>query len=439
MLEDTLVAFYNLDYPNKQLVLLDDTRYDLPGGDPAALRAYGAEIEALCTRLKVDLFRRRWRGAKAGIVNDFLDFTAGRAKEGSVYRPLSGKPLPPAARYIAIFDADQNPFPNFLNDLVSIMERNPRMAFVQTPQVYTNTRHNRVSQAAALQQSVFYEYICEGKGLENAMFCCGTNVLFRIEALQAVGGFDESSVTEDFATSWKFHAAGWESLYYPRACAFGMGPEDLGSYFKQQFRWALGTVGQFGRVLASLWRRPGLFHSTHWGEYLLSCSYYLIGFAFLILVSCPILYLFFNVPTYFANPELYIAFFVPYFSLSMGLFLWTLRQRHYRMKDLMLGQLLIAVSFPVYIKASLQALIGIKGRFVVTPKGVGAALPIRDIWPQLLLLGINAAAVVWGLNRLWFEREPVGALVVNTLWAVYHCALLSSVFYFNTPRAQEEI
>ena len=214
LLEKTLITFYNLSYPNKNIYFLDDTRYDLPDGRPEEMAAYRRSIDELCRRIGVNLFRRQWHGAKAGMINDFLAFTKGEARNGFEFQDFSGKERKEAEKYIVVFDADMQPFPNFIEALVAQMESNPKLAFIQTPQYYSNLEYNRISRAAGAQQSVFYENICEGKSLQDAMFCCGTNVIFRREALLDVGGFDETSVTEDFATSLQFHLKGWSSAYY---------------------------------------------------------------------------------------------------------------------------------------------------------------------------------------------------------------------------------
>ncbi|MBW2708364.1 MAG: glycosyltransferase [Deltaproteobacteria bacterium] len=433
VVEDTLVAFYNLTYPNKTIYFLDDTRYDLPGQDPAERKRYRQSIDEMCQRIGVHLFRRQWRGAKAGMINDFLDYTEGKEKAGFEYHNYSGTENREKEKYIVVFDADQNPLPAFVEPLIARMEAEPKLAFIQTPQYYTNFDSNRIARASGLQQAVFYEYICEGKSLTDAMFCCGTNVIFRREALMDVGGFDEASVTEDFATSLKFHLKGWRSAYLSKVLAFGMGPEDLGGYFKQQFRWALGTVGLFRQILGFFLRHPRQLVFVKWWEYFLSSTHYFIGLVFLILALCPLLYMFFNVPSYFARPEIYALFFVPYFVFTLTLFFWTLKQRKYGFKDLILGQLLMSITFPVYIKASILGLMGVKGTFGITPKGGAMQLPLKALWPQLSLAVLNFSAVVWGVNRLVYEREPMVALMVNMCWCFYHFLVLSFVLYFNKP------
>lgn len=433
VVEDTLVTFYNLTYANKYIYFLDDTRYDLPGQEPEERKRYRQAIDEMCQRIGVHLFRRQWRGAKAGMINDFLDYIEGKQKEGFEYHNYSGTEKVEKEKYIVVFDADQNPLPEFVEPLIARMEADPKLAFIQTPQYYTNFDSNRIARASGLQQAVFYEYICQGKSLTDAMFCCGTNVIFRREALMDVGGFDETSVTEDFASSLKFHLKGWRSAYIGKVLAFGMGPEDLGGYFKQQFRWALGTVGLFRNVLGFFLRHPKQLVFVKWWEYFLSSTHYFIGLVFLILVLCPLLYLFLNVPSYFADPEIYAIFFIPYFVLTITIFFWTLRQRHYVFKDLLLGQLLMAITFPVYIKASILGLMGVKGTFGITPKGGAMKLPLKALWAQLSLAILSFSAVIWGINRLIYEREPMVALVVNMCWCLYHFLILSSVLYFNNP------
>jgi cellulose synthase (UDP-forming) len=330
-----------------------------------------------------------------------------------------------------VFDADMNPFPNAVESLVAAMEADPKMAFIQTPQYYTNFEGNRIARASGLQQVIFYEYICEGKGIEGAMFCCGTNVIFRREALASVGGFDERSVTEDIATSVKFHMHGWHSAYSPKVCAFGMGPEDLGSYFKQQFRWALGTLGLIRRLLDHFIRNPRAMRPAIWWEYFVSSSYYLVGAVFLLMVLTPMTYLLFRIPTYFARPEIYFLAFVPYFALTMFIFFTTLSERQYRMRDIIQGQLLINITFPVYIQAAWWALLGKRGRFVVTPKAGAKTLPLRNMLPQVFLFILCYVTIVWGACRVYYEREAISAVLVNMFWCLYHAIVLGSVFYFN--------
>lgn len=400
VLEDTFRSITNLHYPEKNVYFLDDSSDE----------SYKKEAEEIAEKFGLKLFRRKERhGAKAGIVNDCL-------------KTLKEK-------YVAVFDADQNPKQGFLMDLVPIMESDDKLAFIQTPQFYSNISDSHVAKAATYQQAVFYEYICESKGSADSMFCCGTNVIFRTQALLSVGGFDEEVVTEDFATSVKLHMSGWKSLYYNHVGTFGMGPELLSAYFKQQDRWAKGTVGVFRKVIANFFRHPFRLKLRQWWEYFLSSTYYFVGIAFTFLMICPIAYVFFNIPSFFIHTDIYVTVFLPYFSLSLGVFILTLRARHYKARNLFLAQMLIYISFPVLITASIMGLLGIQGTFGITAKGKGRRMSYLSLWPQIAFMLLNFVALVWGINRFYYERDF--SVLINCFWISYHWIIMLSVFYFN--------
>ena len=115
------------------------------------------------------------------------------------------------------------------------------------------------------------------------------------------------------------------------------------------------------------------------------------------------------------------------------MFISTLIQRRYHFKDLLQGILLTAITFPVYIKASTLAIMGVRGSFGITPKDGASALPLSALWPQLVLAILCFSGVVWGLLRFYYERQPADAILVNTFWSLYHFIILSSLLYFNHP------
>jgi cellulose synthase (UDP-forming) len=417
ILEDTLAAVSALDYDRKTVYLVDDSTKEgaRKGAEELAVR-YGARL----------VRRAQRRGYKAGAINDLLS---------QLEEP-----------YLVIFDADTRPVSNFLRDLIPLIERDPGLGFIQTPQFYERTDSLPVAFSAGTQQAVFYEYICEGKSTSEAMFCCGTNVIFRREALLSIGRrvgdrteyFDESSVTEDFATSLLLHQRGWRSMYYNRVYVYGMGPETLAAYFTQQMRWAIGTLGIFRRLVGEFVRRPRTLRPGQWWEYLLSCTYFFVGWADCFFIIMPALFLLFDVRPLIADPLPYLAAFVPYFSTSLSLFYASMARRGYRIRDLWLGQVLGFNTFWVYMKAAVAAMLGRKQAFGVTPKGVGGKLPLRALWPQAALMVFSYVAGLWGVLRfLYIDRAP--ALLINVFWTWYHVALFIPLFYyFNRAVTIEE-
>lgn len=417
VLEETLASVSALDYDRKTVYLIDDST-----SEEARTAA-----EDLARRFGARLVRRaQRRGYKAGAINDLL--------------PTLQDP------YLVLFDADIRPVSNFLRDLIPLLEQDPGLAFVQTPQFYHGAAALPVAGSAAMQQAVFYEYICEGKSASEAMFCCGTNVIFRRDALLSIGRrvgdrseyFDESSVTEDFATSLILHQKRWRSLYYNRVYAYGMGPETLAAYFTQQTRWAIGTLGIFRRLLREFLHRPGSLRPGQWWEYFLSGTYYFVGWANFCFVLMPILFLLFGVRPMIAEPLAYLAAFLPYFLTSMALFYTSMVGRGYRVRDLWLGQALGFSTLWVYMRAAVAAMLGRTRTFGVTPKGVGGKLPLGALWFQAALMVVSYVAGVWGALRFIYLDRSL-SLLINVLWSWYHVALFVPLFtYFNRPVEIEE-
>ncbi len=407
VVERTLVTCYNLDYKNKKIYFLDDS----------SIEEFKREARELSSEFGTEIYSRDvHRGAKAGIINE-------------VNKIITEK-------YIAILDADQNPMPHFLKVLVPILEKQEKLAFVQTPQFYTNCSSNRVSLTTNFQQAIFYEYICEGKNSNGAMMCCGTNVVIRRQALLDVGGFDENTVTEDFATSLKLHMKGWKSLYVNMPLVFGMAPEDLVAYFKQQSRWSLGNTQVFKKVVKSFFTRPWSLSFMQWFDYFITGTYYFIGWAYLCLFLCQLIYTFFNVPAFFMDPYVYSLTFVPYFLMALAVFYSSMGLRHYKFSYILKTHLLTMLSVPIYLRATLFGIFNVPVGFQVTNKSGATQVPYTFLWVQIFLWSLNLVAMTWGILRWVYERNP--GILCNVFWLFYHALVFSAVFYFNEIGGSEE-
>jgi cellulose synthase (UDP-forming) len=412
VLDETLASVSAMDYPAAQIYLLDDsTRPECRQGAAGVAATYGARL----------VHRTNRSGYKAGAINDLIP----HLKE----------------TYIALLDADQRPLEGWLKDLVPHMEVHPDLAFVQVPQVYVNTEGLPVAEAAAHQQAVFFEYICEGKSQSNAMFCCGSNVIIRRDALLSIRCtrdgrehyFDETSVTEDFATSFRLHAGGWRTDYVNEPYVVGMGPETLPAYFTQQMRWAMGTLGIGLQLARRLVAHPRLLRPAQWWEYLLSASYYLVGVANFIFMLAPILFIVLDVRPLRTDSNLYLMFFVPYIAFTMHTFFLGMWLRDYSVRGVWLASALSFATFRIYIQAATVALFGLKRAFGVTPKGVGGAVPVTSMLPELVMCAGNAGVAGWGAWEMVTGGWNV-AYAINTIWASYHAVLLSTLFvHFNRP------
>jgi cellulose synthase (UDP-forming) len=411
VLEDTFASIRAMDYPVNVYLLDDSTQPDCLIGAQRVADKYGAQL----------VHRTNRAGYKAGAINDIL--------------PRLTEP------YIALLDADQKPRESWLKEIVPYMEEQPTLGLVQSPQHYINDAGLPVCTAAKYQQAVFFEYICEGKSYSNAMFCCGSNCVIRRDALLSIATevngrthyFDETSVTEDFATTFRLHLKGWRTDYVNEKYAVGMGPETLTAYFTQQMRWAMGTQGQCRPLLKKFLRNPRALTPAQWWEYWMVGTYFFVGIPNFIFMLAPIAFMLLDIRPVRSNATMYLVFFVPYVIFSMNLFFLGMKLRRYDVKGVWLASALSFSTFWIYMKAAMVAVLGLKRAFAVTPKSVGGAIPLRRLWMELLMFTGNCATSAWCVYHLVLTHGGI-AYIANGVWSTYHAVLLSTLFvYFNRP------
>ena len=270
--EKTILAAKAMEYPDFQVFVLNDGF--------VAKKENWREVENLGKRLGVSVITRDIPGgAKAGNINNALKHTD--------------------APFFALFDTDQAPYPEFLARTMGYFE-NEKMALVQTPQYYANHEENYLTEAAWEQQELFFGPICRGKNSDNATFWCGTNAVLRRSALEMVGGIPTDSITEDFLVSLLLHGKGYESVYVPEVLSEGMAPLDLGSFAKQQYRWARGCLDVIFHY--NPFFRKGLTFAQKI-HYLYSSSYYLNGLVALVDAVIPIVVITPNISPIRENPH----------------------------------------------------------------------------------------------------------------------------------------
>jgi len=123
----------------------------------------------------------------------------------------------------------------------------------------------------------------------------------------------------------------------------------------------------------------------------------------------------------------------------MNMFYSGMEARGYRVQDMILGQQIGFICFPVHMVAAISGLLGLKRPFATTPKGQGGQLSWLSLWPQLLFLILSAIAFCLGIYEyaMGLDRNT-SAIVVNAFWALYHVFLLSGIFVLNRPALRRD-
>jgi cellulose synthase (UDP-forming) len=326
------------------------------------------------------------------------------AKAGNINHALARTEAP----FVVVLDCDHVPERRFLEATLGCFG-DERVAFVQAPQYYANWDRGEIPAAAWGQQALFFGPIARGKDGHDAMFCCGTNVVFRRAALEDADGFPLESVTEDFELSIRLHERGWRSRYVPEVLAQGLGPEDMASYVSQQQRWSRGCLSALPSVLRSaLPLRQKL-------QYLLSASFFLSGWTVLVYMTFPVVRLLTGAqPLAAASADQFLGHFAPYFGLSL-LAVTVLGGGAYTFKAFALQ----AASFWIHVQSTVLTVLGRRGGFVVTPKeGVAGPQP-RAVAPTMVAAGVLIAVAAYGLLR---DRDP--ATLNNVSFAALHVVVL---------------
>jgi cellulose synthase (UDP-forming) len=249
------------------------------------------------------------------------------------------------------------------------------------------------------------------------------------------------SVTEDMATCMRLHANGWKSVYHHEVLAHGLAPEDLRTMLQQRLRWAQGTLQVLLREnpLTQRGLSAGqrlMYFATMWS--------YLSGFAAIIYLAAPVVYLCLGILPVKAYGLTFLAYFIPYVVLNQVLFAVI----GYGVKTWRGHQYSLAL-FPLWIRACVTAAANVWfGRplgFVVTPKTRQAhqSFPWRLIWPQLTAMAVLVVACVVGGLRLWAgTTTSVIGTGVNWLWVAYDLLVLSVIVEaarFRVPEFPDQV
>ena len=376
----------------------EHTTWVLDDGRSDDVRDLAAELGARYVR------RLSSNGAKAGNINHALALARGEL--------------------FVVLDADFVPLPGFLHETVPFFVSDD-VAFVQTPQTYGNL-HNLISRGAGYMQAVFYRFIQPGRNRFNAAFCVGTNVIFRRAAIDQVGGIYSDSKSEDVWTSLMLHQRGWRSVYIPLTLAIGDTPETIEAYTKQQLRWA---TGGFEIMLTHnpMARRRALTLDQRL-QYTVTATHYLTGICPLLLLLVPPLqiYLGLSPMNLQISPLTWVLYYAGFYVLQIVVAFYTLGS--FRWEVLMLA----TVSFPIYLRALVNAVLRREQRWHVTGGTRTATSPFNYILPQVLFFAFLLLTSVVGAWR----DQANGSLSLALAWNVTNTVVLGAFMVTALREAQ---
>lgn len=234
-IEDTIEGVMRQDYPNFEVIAINDASTDRTA-------QCLAELQRRHPRLRVVTLATN-QGKAVGLT------MAALASRGE---------------YLVGVDADAVLEPGALRWLVWHFATPGVGAVTGNPRV-----RNRTSMLARIQVAEYSSVIGMIKRAQRVLgrifTVSGVVVAFRRSALLEVGFWSNNMMTEDVDISWKLQLAGWDIRYEPRAVCWILVPEKVGGLYRQRLRWAQGGV----EVLVKQWRAVLSRSASHlWPLYL---------------------------------------------------------------------------------------------------------------------------------------------------------------------------
>jgi cellulose synthase/poly-beta-1,6-N-acetylglucosamine synthase-like glycosyltransferase len=221
-----LESVCSLDYPREKLDIqvLDDSRDETVNVARRLVDHYAAEGHS------ISYFHRTNRtGFKAGALQEGLKFAKGE--------------------FIAIFDADFVPPPDFLLRIVHHFT-DPRIGMVQTRWTHINRNYSFLTEVEAILLDGHFVLEHAGRARNDVFFNFnGTAGVWRRKAIEDAGGWQHDTLTEDTDLSYRAQLRGWKFIYRQDVECPAELPVEMTAFKTQQARWAKGLIQTGKKIL----------------------------------------------------------------------------------------------------------------------------------------------------------------------------------------------
>ncbi|KAJ8459996.1 hypothetical protein OPV22_032922 [Ensete ventricosum] len=191
-------------------------------------------------------------------------YKAGALKEGMEHSYVQ------QCDFVAIFDSDFQPEPDFLMRTVPFMVHNSKIALVQARWQFVNFRDCLMTRIQKMTLDYHFKVEQEAGSSTFAFFGFnGTAGVWRISAINEVGGWKDRTTVEDMDLAVRASLKGWKLLYVGDLEVKSELPSTLKAYRHQQHRWTCGAAHLFRKIIVeistakevSFWKKCYLIYS----------------------------------------------------------------------------------------------------------------------------------------------------------------------------------
>jgi cellulose synthase/poly-beta-1,6-N-acetylglucosamine synthase-like glycosyltransferase len=349
VIERLVDAVSNFDYPRELLdvQVLDDSTDETREIARTCVERYAA------LGLPIAYIHRTNReGFKAGALENGLQTAQGE--------------------FVAIFDADFLPSPDFLRRTIPYFQ-DARLGMVQTRWTYLNSDYSLLTKVETILLDGHFVVEHGARCRRGTFFNFnGTAGVWRRRAIEEAGGWEHDTLTEDTDLSYRAQLCGWQFLYLPEIeCASEL-PVEMNAFKAQQARWAKGLMQTAKKILPRILRSDAPWHVKAEAFFHLTGN---ISYPLMILLSTMLL------------PAMIVRFYQGWFQMlviDLPLFLastcsipsfYLVAQRELRPKTwwrtFLYLPFVMATGIGMSVrnaKAVLEAIVGHKSEFARTPK-----------------------------------------------------------------------
>ncbi|XP_008783951.3 glucomannan 4-beta-mannosyltransferase 1-like [Phoenix dactylifera] len=164
-------------------------------------------------------------------------YKAGALKVGMKYSYVE------TCEYIAMFDADFQPSPDFLMRTVPFLVHNPDIALVQARWQFVNANECLMTRIQEMSMDYHFKVEQESGSSTCAFFGYnGTAGVWRIQAINDAGGWKDRTTVEDMDLAVRAGLGGWKFVYVGNVKVKSELPSTFKAYRYQQHRWACGPA-----------------------------------------------------------------------------------------------------------------------------------------------------------------------------------------------------
>lgn len=422
VVERLIDCIARFDYPKDrfEIHILDDSTDETVDITLKKVKEYQAKGFNIA-----QITRKKRQGFKAGALRDAMKYAKGE--------------------FIAIFDADFLPRPNFLRQTIPYF-KDPQIGVVQTRWEHINEDYSLITRLQALQLNV--HFTVEQAGREAGDYLLqfnGTAGVWRKETIDDAGGWEADTITEDLDLSIRAQLKGWKIHFREEIGSPAELPAEMNGFKSQQFRWMKGGAETAKKMLPSVWRSSlALRQKIQATFHLLASTVFL--FVFLMGVfSVPLLFFIGDLIQLGFSKDFFAYFLIGLLSIMAVYYVGNVQApvhhlsfRKALFKFLFLFPLFLALSMGLSLHNSiavLQGYLGKKSPFIRTPKFDIKSVKDSFVKQKYFSQKLSWTTIGEGLLSVYFLGGVImGIYSQNTIFIVFHLMLFvgyGAIFYYT--------